>query len=83
MRLSLGAVRLANQRLPDRYDSCTGPLIEGLRDSRFCSYECAGCRVLQAENLEEWIIAVRVLGETVYEGGERFFSFGQWTSFRL
>ncbi|GAA5970711.1 hypothetical protein JCM8115_006004 [Rhodotorula mucilaginosa] len=29
-----------------------------------------GCRVVQAENLEEWIIAVRVLGETVYEGEE-------------
>ncbi|BGP57203.1 hypothetical protein JCM8202v2_004843 [Rhodotorula sphaerocarpa] len=29
-----------------------------------------GCRVIQAENLEEWIIALRVLGETVYEGGE-------------
>ncbi|GAA5986084.1 hypothetical protein JCM10908_006400 [Rhodotorula pacifica] len=29
-----------------------------------------GCRILQAENLEEWIIALRVLGETVYEGEE-------------
>ncbi|POY70958.1 hypothetical protein BMF94_6020 [Rhodotorula taiwanensis] len=29
-----------------------------------------GCRVIQAENLEEWIIALRVLGETVYDGEE-------------
>ncbi|CEQ42364.1 SPOSA6832_04173 [Sporobolomyces salmonicolor] len=30
-----------------------------------------GCRILQADNLEEWIIALRVLGdETVYAGEE-------------
>ncbi|GAA5874762.1 hypothetical protein JCM3774_003430 [Rhodotorula dairenensis] len=33
-----------------------------------------GCRVIQAENLEEWIIAVRVLGETVYEGDTHLLS---------
>lgn len=30
----------------------------------------AGCRLIQAENLEEWVIALQVLGESVYEGGE-------------
>ncbi|GAA6003884.1 hypothetical protein JCM10207_006451 [Rhodosporidiobolus poonsookiae] len=31
----------------------------------------AGCRVIQAENLEEWVIALSVLGdETVYAGEE-------------
>ncbi|GAA5955691.1 hypothetical protein JCM10213_003032 [Rhodosporidiobolus nylandii] len=29
-----------------------------------------GCRIIQAENLEEWIIALQVLGESVYEGEE-------------
>ncbi|GAA5859550.1 hypothetical protein JCM1840_004664 [Sporobolomyces johnsonii] len=30
-----------------------------------------GCRILQADNLEEWVIALRVLGdETVYAGEE-------------
>ncbi|KAJ8293006.1 putative ubiquitin-conjugating enzyme E2 W [Rhodotorula toruloides] len=30
----------------------------------------AGCRLIQAENLEEWVIALQVLGESVYEGEE-------------
>ncbi|BGP50367.1 hypothetical protein JCM10450v2_006286 [Rhodotorula kratochvilovae] len=30
----------------------------------------AGCRIVQAENLEEWIVALAVLGESVYEGEE-------------
>ncbi|TNY22601.1 ubiquitin-conjugating enzyme/RWD-like protein [Rhodotorula diobovata] len=30
----------------------------------------AGCRVLQADNLEEWIVALSVLGESVFAGEE-------------
>ncbi|KAL7341767.1 ubiquitin-conjugating enzyme/RWD-like protein [Rhodotorula toruloides] len=43
----------------------------------------AGCRLIQAENLEEWVIALQVLGESVYEGEEFALRFRFSTSYPI
>lgn len=61
----------ANERCSDRFVRSFETLLLVSRSSS-CSGSQSGCEILKADDLAEWIFSVKVLGESLYEGGELF-----------